>query len=173
MPPEPDNIAEAFRSAYRRLVETTPPAKASWPPVSIAGVSARADRRRPGWMTAAAAFLITGAFWIGWLAAPRQPTRTADPFQIQAEETAPAVPDTASAPHASPSEAALAAALAQVPTLDDARVTRMVGIYADDTTVDLRVQVQANDFCHWYGVTGRVDQGSLEWRGGPALSCDE
>ena len=51
-------------------------------------------------------------------------------------------------------------------------MTRIIGIYADQNLVDLRVQVQADNFCHWYGVTGQVEQGEIVWRGGPANSCD-
>jgi hypothetical protein len=123
-------------------------------------------------MVAAGAFLITGSFWVGWLVAPGQST-TADTFQVQTATTAVAVPDTTGDPFTSPADAAVAAALAQAPDLPDAHVTRIVGIYADDTTVDLRVQVRANDFCHWYGVAGHVREGALEWRGGPAFPCDE
>lgn len=48
----------------------------------------------------------------------------------------------------------------------------MIGIYADDEVVDLRVEVQAEDFCHWYVVNGRVEQGELQWRANPVLRCD-
>jgi hypothetical protein len=71
----------------------------------------------------------------------------------------------------SPADAALAVARAQRPDLVDPRLTRMVGIYADSTTVDLRVQIQAEGFCHWYGVAGRVQDGALEWRAQSALPC--
>ncbi len=47
----------------------------------------------------------------------------------------------------------------------------MVAIYADDTTVDLRVEVTADGFCHWYGVGGQVQEGALEWRASPAGPC--
>ncbi|MGH8937157.1 MAG: hypothetical protein ACRDXD_13005 [Acidimicrobiia bacterium] len=71
-----------------------------------------------------------------------------------------------------PREAAIAAALAQDPSLENPSVSRMVVIYADSTIVDLRVQVQAGGFCHWYGVVGRVDNGELRWDGGPAIACE-
>jgi hypothetical protein len=173
MPTEPDNIAEAFRSTYRHLVDQAPTSEAEWPPVFTIQGTTPVGRARSGWIVAAGAFLITGSFWIGWLVAPGRSTPAADAFQVQTVTTAVAVPGTTGIPYTSPADAALAAALAQAPDLKDAQVTRIVGIYADDTTVDLRVQVQASDFCHWYGVAGHVQEGALEWRGGPALPCDE
>jgi hypothetical protein len=72
----------------------------------------------------------------------------------------------------SPGDAAIDAARAHQADLRNARVTRMVAIYADDTTVDLRVEVMADGFCHWYGVGGQVRAGALEWRASPARACD-
>ena len=71
----------------------------------------------------------------------------------------------------SPGDAAIDAARAHRADLRNARVTRMVAIYADDTTVDLRVEVTADGFCHWYGVSGQVQAGALEWRASPAATC--
>jgi hypothetical protein len=48
----------------------------------------------------------------------------------------------------------------------------MFVIYAGRDLVDLRVKVEADDFCHWYGVTGQVEHDELAWRGGPAQPCD-
>lgn len=175
MPTEHDKIADAFHHTYQRMVDRVQLTEPEWPPVSTIGdITPPAGRFLTGWKIAVAALLITGSFWVGWLVAPGQATRATDPFQVQTETTtAVAVPDTESIPHPNPAEAAIAAALAQAPDLTDARVTRIVGIYADDTMVDLRVQIQANEYCHWFGVTGYVRESALEWRGGPALPCDQ
>jgi hypothetical protein len=53
-----------------------------------------------------------------------------------------------------------------------AQMMRIIGIYADQNLVDLRVQVQADKFCRWYGVTEQGEQGEVMWRGGPAQLCD-
>jgi hypothetical protein len=52
-------------------------------------------------------------------------------------------------------------------------VSRIVVIYADQAMVDLRVQVEGDAFCQWYGVTGIVDKGRLTYRASPALPCDQ
>lgn len=173
MPTEPDDITEAFRSTYRQLVESAPPTNRSWPPMlSIQGDVATSPRRS-GWIVAIGTFLVTVSFWIGWAVAPGEPTAGADTFQIQTEDTADAIPDMSGTRYATPVEAAMASAADGAPEVDDAQVTRIVGIYADDATVDLRVQIQAEDFCHWYGVVGRVVEGALEWSSGPALPCSD
>ncbi|MFZ0492000.1 MAG: hypothetical protein WAM81_02250 [Acidimicrobiia bacterium] len=72
-----------------------------------------------------------------------------------------------------PEDAAIAATHVQFPDPADPQVTRVILIWADDTTVDLRVQVQAFGFCHWYGVGGDVHDGALRWWSGPsALPCE-
>ncbi len=116
---------------------------------------------------------VTLAFGIGLglLVAPGSGTTTDDPFEVGTTAAA-AIPDTARVPYANAGDAAIAAALDQDPNLIDPQVTRIVGIHAGDQTVDLRVQVQADGFCHWYGVAGHVRNGVLEWRGGPAVACD-
>ncbi len=173
MPHEPDRVSRAFRRSYEHLVARAPTTEAEWPPVATLDAFTSVGRRPPGWMVAVAAFLITGSFWVGWITAPGRSTPAGDQFEIRTETAPAAVPEATSAPYPSPADAAIAAALAQVPDLEDARVTRIVGIYADDAIVDLRVQVQATDFCHWYGIAGRVQEGAIEWRGGPALPCDQ
>lgn len=122
-------------------------------------------------MTAAFAFLVTIAFGLGWLISPDEPSAGTDPFQVQTGTTMTAAPENSRASYSNPADAAIAYAEAQEPRLEDPQVTRMIVIYADDEIVDLRVQVQADDFCHWYGVMGRAEQDELEWRGGPALPC--
>ncbi|MCP3912294.1 MAG: hypothetical protein GY713_15220 [Actinomycetia bacterium] len=104
---------------------------------------------------AAAISALAGVFAAGWLISPdpTSPTNESLEFGI---DTTPSIPYTRSAPHASPNDAAIAAALAQNPGLDEPRVTRMVTVFADDTMVDLRVEVQDDGFCHWYGVLGTI-----------------
>ncbi len=172
MPTDSDNVAAAFRQTYGQLVAQTPTSDAEWPPV-VTIRTATVHRSWPGWIVAGAAFLVTISFWVGWLVAAGRATPAADPFQFGAEvTTAVAVPETAGTAYTNPADAAVAAALSQAPDLDEPHVTRMVGVYADDTTVDLRVQVQASDFCNWYGVTGTIREEALEWRSRPALPCD-
>ncbi|MEX2322904.1 MAG: hypothetical protein WEA29_03945 [Acidimicrobiia bacterium] len=84
-----------------------------------------------------------------------------------------AMPTTVSNHFDNPADAATAAARAENPDLVDPRLTRMVGVYADATTVDLRVQIQAEGFCHWYGVSGHVQGGALQWSAQPASPCTE
>jgi hypothetical protein len=80
-------------------------------------------------------------------------------------------PDSASPAFDNPGEAAIAAARANNPDLGNPKVTRMIAIYADASTVDLRVQIEAGAFCHWYGVDGQVRESRLEWRATPAGPC--
>lgn len=110
---------------------------------------------------------------VGLLTACSQASTTIEPlFEVQTDATVVPASVTETAPFANPNSAAIAAALAQNPNLTDLRVTRIVGIYGDERIVDLRVEVQTDGFCHWYGVVGRVNDGVLEWRGGTALGCD-
>lgn len=115
MPAESDRFSEVFRRIYQHLVAQAPQTEAEWPPVATFDAFTSLRRRRPGWIVAAAAFLITSSFWVGWLIAPGRSTPAADQFQIRTETTAAAVPETTSTPYASPADAALAAALAQAP----------------------------------------------------------
>ena len=115
-------------------------------------------------MTASAAILV---------AACTQVTTTTDPsFEIQTTTAVVSDSTRATAAFANPNDAAIAAALSQDPHLVDLRVTKIVGIYGDEQSVDLRAKVQTDGFCHWYGVVGRVNDGVIEWRGVPALDCD-
>ena len=93
---------------------------------------------------------------------------------VQADITvARGVPDDAIRAFSSPGDAAIFAAQGHAADLRNPRVSRMVAIYADNQTVDLRVEVTADGFCHWYGVGGQVRQGALEWRASPAGPCEE
>ncbi len=172
---ERDHVVDAIHKSYQFVVDQTPITDPVWPPVmSIINVDSSRDRWVwSGWRAATAGFLLTAAFGIGWLAAPDAKATAADPFDIETVTvTAIAIPDDATVLFPSPYDAAVAAAIAQDPDLADAHVTRLIGIYADDQVVDFRAQVQADGFCHWYGVVGRVNNGVLEWQGGPALDCD-
>ena len=169
MQTEHDPIAAAFRRTYQRILEETPTAEMTWPPVQVLGIASTGPRPR-GWLIALVAFLVTSGLWIGWIVASGEPSGGRDDFPIQTESTAPP-PDMSGAPFTTPADAAIAAAVAQFPHIQDPRVTRMIVIFADDASVDLRVQVQADDVCHWYGVAGHVRGGAIEWRGGPALPC--
>jgi hypothetical protein len=82
-----------------------------------------------------------------------------------------AVPETSGAFYPTPADAAIAYAEAQKPGIEDPQVTRMYVIYAGQDIVDLRVKVEADDFCHFYGVTGQIKEDELAWRGGPAQPC--
>lgn len=165
------DAAETFRQSYKRLVDRAPVSDPEWPPVLTAQVTTSRPAPR-GWMVAAMAFFITLAFGLGGLVAPGRPSADSEPFQVQTETTKAAVPETSGAFYPTPADAAIAYTEAQEPQVEDPQVTRIIAIYADQDIVDLRVKVEASGFCHWYGVTGRVDQNELAWRGGPAQSCE-
>lgn len=171
---ERDDVADAFHESYELVIDRTPIEELVWPPVpTTLGVNdAHGHWAWSGWKAATAGFLLTGAFGFGWLTAPSPGTTATDPFEVVTVTTAIAVPETATALFASPFDAAIAAALVQDPDLLDPHVTRLIGIYADDQIVNLRAQVRADGFCHWYGVMGRVQEVALVWSGGPALPCD-
>ncbi len=80
-------------------------------------------------------------------------------------------PDSAGPAFDNPSEAAIAVAMTNNPELESPKVTRMIAIHADARTVDLRVQVEAGGFCHWYGVGGQIREARLEWRASSAGPC--
>ena len=163
-------VAETFRQSYERLVDLAPVSDPEWPPVLTAQVTP--SRRLPrGWMVAVIAFLITLAFGLGGLIAPGRPSADPNPFQVQTESTMTAVPETSGAFYPTPANAAIAYAEAQKPGIEDPQVTRMYVIYAGQDIVDLRVKVEADDFCHFYGVTGQIKEDELAWRGGPAQPC--
>jgi len=95
-------------------------------------------------------------------------------LKVQTEVTAArAVPADTIRAFDNPGDAAISAARADGGDLRNPRVKRMVAIYADDTTVDLRVEVTADGFCHWYGVGGHVKEGVLKWHASPAAPCEE
>lgn len=165
-------LIDAFRRSYGRLVDQAPSAGGEWPPALTAREMTTTRPAVQGWMVASIAFLITVAFGLGWLVSPAVSSLGADPFEVQTGTTMTAVPETSGPVYSTPADAAIAYAEAQEPGIEDPRVTRIIGIYADQNLVDLRLQVQADDFCYWYGVTGRADQDEIEWQGGPAQSCD-
>lgn len=174
---ERDHVVDAIHKSYQVVVDQTPITDPVWPPAaSIIGVdSVRGRRAWSGWKAATAGFLLTVAFGIGWVVAPSPQATANDPFDIELgmdTATAVVIPDDATALFPNPFDAAIAAAIAQESNLNAPHVTKLVGIYADELVVDFRVQVQADGFCHWYGVVGRVNNGVLEWQAGPALDCD-
>lgn len=166
------DLVDAFRRSYGRLVDQVPSAGQEWPPSLSAREMTTTRPAVQGWMVASIAFLITVAFGLGWMVSPAEPSVGADLFQVQTGTTMTAVPETSGPVYSTPADAAIAYAEAQEPDIEDPRVTRIIGIYADQDLVDLRVQVQASDFCYWYGVAGQVEQDAIEWQGGPAQSCD-
>jgi hypothetical protein len=173
---EQDHVARAFNESYQLVVDQTPIEDPVWPPVvSTFKVDSSPDRWVwSGWKAAAAGFLLTVAFGVGWLVAPSPGPTATDPTVIETVTvTAVAIPDDARALFSNPYDAAIAAAIAQDPSLVDAHVTRMIGIGADEQFVDFRIQVEADGFCHWYGVMGHIQDGALVWGGGPAGACDE
>lgn len=165
------DLVETFRQTYERLVDQAPVSDFEWPP-ALTAQEAPARPAPRGWMVAAIAFLITVAFGLGWLVSPRESSPGGDRFQLQTGSTLAAVPETSGTPYSTPADAAIAYAEAEEPGIQDPKVTRMFVIYAGQDLVDLRVQVEADDFCHLYGVTGQVEEEELEWRGGPAQPCD-
>ena len=82
-----------------------------------------------------------------------------------------AVQEDATRAFGNPGDAAIFEARTHNPGLQGLQVSRMIAIYADDTTVDLRVEVTADGFCHWYGVAAHVQEGALEWHANPAGPC--
>ncbi len=175
--PNNDPTAQAFRESYDQIVGQVHLTEPEWPPIPTVSDHGPTARPKLPWLRVAAGIsALALVFAAGWLISPDPTTPTNEPYEF-GTDTAEAVPHTRSAPHASPNDAAIATALSQNPGLDEPRVTRMVTIFADDTMVDLRVEVQDDGFCHWYGVLGTIHQGRLEWRGGqpttpdPAKNC--
>lgn len=166
-----DQMASAFRGTYQRVVDAVPSTDPGWPPVRTLRP---ASRRRPSrtWAVAGIALFGAGAFLVGWLAASGPGSGAADDVEQLPPTTAPAVLDPESASFSSPNEAVMAAAVEQNPDMVDPTTRQMIVIYADERIVDLRVKLQADGFCHWYGANGRVENDVLEWRAGPADACD-
>jgi hypothetical protein len=106
------------------------------------------------------------------LIAPESASTATDRFAAYNEESDMAIAVQDGIGYPSPTGAAIAAAVSGEPGLVDPPVTRAAVIFADETTVDLRVEVQADEFCHWFGVVGRAEAGVLVWRGGLALGCE-
>lgn len=71
-------------------------------------------------------------------------------------------------------DAAVETALATNPAhLNDLRVTKATLIWADQSTVDLRIQVTGEGYCQWFGVEGVVRDDALGWSGQPLMLCDD
>lgn len=170
--PGNDEVRDAFRHAYQHLTDQVPVSAVEWPLLpSIAFLDRPAEPQRWGVTAAVSLLLLGAAFFGGWFFAPESSSPATDPFAAQDEIAAVAVEEGIGYP--SHSEAAIAAAISGRSGLVDPQVTRAVVIFADEETVDLRVEVQADEFCYWFGVVGRVEDGGLAWRGGPALGCDD
>lgn len=176
---ERNRAAEALHKSYQLVVDQTLIEDPVWPPVAVT-VTVDTSRGRSvwtGWRVAAAGSLLTASFGIGWLAAPSPGAMATDPFPIQTITfTTIAIPSISTIPTVSfsnPFDALIAAAGAQDPSLIDPHVTRLIGVYADDQIVDLRAQVRADGFCHWYAVTGRVQDGALGWSAAPVSACEQ
>lgn len=165
-----DRSRSAFRGTYQWMIEALPTTELDWPPAHTLR-QPLPRHATPRWVAASAVVLIAAAFAVGWLAAPDRSVDVADQSQPVTATTALAVPDTDSTAYASPNEAVTAAALEQDPDLVDPAF-QMIVIFADENLVDLRVKLQADGFCHWYGANGRVNDDKLEWRAGPADACD-
>ena len=166
-------FAAAFRQTYGQLVAQTPTSDAEWPPV-VTIRTATVHRSWPGWIVAGAAFLVTISFWVGWLVAAGRgdtsgPTRSSlEPrsqprwrYRRQRALRTPTLRTLPSPPHS-----------LRRPT----SMSHMSPEWSASTPTTppstSRVQVQASDFCNWYGVTGTIREEALEWRSRPALPCD-
>lgn len=66
-----------------------------------------------------------------------------DPFQIQTGTTMTGDPRGVWDSYSTLADAAIAYAEAEEPGIENPQVTRIIGIYADEAVVDLRIQVQA------------------------------
>lgn len=83
--------------------------------------------------------------------------------------------DTSNEPaYPSHTEAALAAAEKRDPGLVNPDITAAIVIFSDETTVDLRVQVRAdNGYCDWFGVNATLRGSAIQWRAAGANGCSD
>jgi len=79
--------------------------------------------------------------------------------------------DTSTPAYGTPVEAVLVVAQSDQPGLTAQNINLMQVIYADQTLVDLRVELRAEGFCQWYGVMGFVEGSTLQWHADRALPC--
>ena len=117
--------------------------------------------------------LLAAAFSLGWFASPERGSSVDANIRPGEQESAAARAVAAgesgsSEPFATATDAALAAALEEQPDLAAPTISRIIGIFADETTVDLRIQVSGDAFCGWYGVIGTAVDNQIEWRTGRA-----
>ena len=105
---------------------------------------------------------------------PACSSKTTDRTALQQQDSAVAESKQVSDPgYNSHTEAAIAAALGRNPGLVNPAVTAAVVIFSDETTVDLRAQVQADDdYCQWFGVNAELIETAIRWRAGPVGNCD-
>ena len=146
-----------------------------WPPLpTVARLQPLDDARRLGVRVAGSLAVLCSAFFGGWFVAGGSGSGAADLFVPEDEQSAAAeAASTEGIAYGSHADAAIGAALGDEPGLVDPRVTRAVVISADETTVDLRVEVQAQGYCQWFGVVGRVDGDHIAWRAASALGCED
>lgn len=74
-----------------------------------------------------------------------------------------AVPEQITADNTFPNPAEAAEAKAHQVGLDEARADKFVLVYADEELIDLRVRVNGDDGCSWFGVGGFVEDGKISW----------
>jgi hypothetical protein len=90
------------------------------------------------------------------LIAPESASTATDRFAAYNEESDMAIAVQDGIGYPSPTGAAIAAAVSGEPGLVDPPVTRAAVIFADETTVDLRVEVQADEFGQGLGLVWSV-----------------
>lgn len=170
-----DDVIDAFQESYQLVVDQMSRAEPVWPPsITISHVTQSPAPARSRWKVGVSGFLLTVAFGLGWLLAPSPVATDLDSPNAGAVPVAStAIPETASAEFASAADAAIASAITENPSLTDPHVTRLIAIGASDTSVNLRAQVVAGEFCHWCGVGGRVRDGALVWSAAPASACSQ
>ncbi len=163
---------QAFLGTYQRMIDALPGDELEWPPSYRTQWPEPRPHMNRIWVVVLAALLGLVGFGVGWFAAPEPGVGTTPAYQPAPPTTAPAAPVDDPTTYATAHEAVRAAALRQVPNLGSSTY-RMVVIHAGEWLVDLRVALQAQGFCHWYGVQGRVVDGKLEWRAAPSGDdCD-
>lgn len=164
-----------LRQAFHLIVDQVPARDELWPPLpSISYADETKEPNRMIWRTVTATALLAVVFVAGFLLAPTSQVTAASSFVPQDEQSATAVTAHDAPSYDTPAQAAIAAARDVEPDVSDAQITRIVAIFADTTTVDLRVELTAAGSCHWYGVVGRLEEGAIRWRGGLSdVDCDQ
>lgn len=172
---ERDEVTDAFHESYQLIVDQIASTEPAWPPsITISHVNQSPVPARSRWEVGVSGFLLTVAFGLGWLLAPSPVATDLDSPNAGAVPVAStAIPETASAEFASAADAAIASAITENPNLTDPRVTRLIVLNTGDTSIALRAQVTAGEFCRWYGVGGSIRDGALVWSAAPASACSQ